>query len=99
MGISDLKVEIEKNKELKEKLYSAKSAEEAVKIANNLGYDITLADIENDGEISDYMLEAVAGGKGDTTKNVKNYIVDSSASGYEITVDRKSGSFVDARKK
>lgn len=52
---------------------NANSADDILKIAKEQGYDITLNDIEN-YEISDDMLEAVAGGK--SGKTINNYYIN-----------------------
>ncbi len=51
------------------KLFSnAETDEEIIKIAAEQGYEITKEDIQ-DFEMTDEMLESVAGGKGETTYN------------------------------
>ncbi len=63
------------NGELNEDLKDARSPEDIVRIANELGYDLSVDDILN-SELGDDALALVAGGKGDThnTTNHNNTI-------------------------
>ena len=54
---------------LRKKFSGISSEEQVLKLANDLGYDITSNDLENDDELRDNLLEAVAGGvKGEVTE-------------------------------
>lgn len=63
------------NGEFDEELKEAQSPEDIARIANELGYDLTVDDILN-SELSSDALDLVAGGKGDThnTTNHNNII-------------------------
>ena len=60
--LKDLKEAMSKDKELKKQFMSLKSKEEAVSLAHNMGYEISLEELENDEEINEDLLESVAGG-------------------------------------
>ena len=60
------------NGEFAEELSAATSAEDIVEIARSLGYELTVEDVFAT-ELSDDMLDAVAGGKGDTNDNSVRY--------------------------
>ena len=65
-NLKDLKKDIDADEKLKEQFLSLKSKEEAVVLAHNMGYDISLEEIENEEEVNEDLLESVAGGKVDT---------------------------------
>ena len=60
--LKDLKRDINKDKKLKERFMSLKNKEEAVSLAKSMGYEISLEELENDPEVNEDLLEAVAGG-------------------------------------
>ena len=66
-SLRDLKEKLSYDEELRKKFSGISSEEQALKLANDLGYDITSNDLENDDELRDDMLEVVAGGKGKAT--------------------------------
>lgn len=66
------------NGEFSELLKNVDSPEDVVKIANDLGYELTIDDVFN-SELGDDILSAVAGGKKDTynyTYNIKDSYKD-----------------------
>ena len=64
-SVEDLKNRL-KDPEFMKLFADTKSAEDIVKIAKEQGYEIDVNDVKN-YEMSDDMLESVAGGKSDTT--------------------------------
>lgn len=62
--IRRLEDEIKKNKALKNKLYTAKSLDEAVNIARKAGFKVDIGDIACSEELPESVMESVAGGKG-----------------------------------
>ena len=83
-GFKELKDKLKTDEELRNKFFRVKGTKEAIDIAKSLGFEISEDDIENDRELSDDLLEAVAGGeagkpgKGDTVINeYKFYDVES----------------------
>ncbi len=66
-SFKDLKEKLSYDEELRKKFSGINSEEQALKLANDLGYDITSDDLENDDELRDDLLEIVAGGKGEAT--------------------------------
>ena len=63
-SFNDLKEKLNYDEELRKKFSGISSEEQALKLANDLGYDITSNDLENEEELRDDLLEIVAGGKG-----------------------------------
>ena len=63
-SFDDLKEKLNYDDELRKKFSGISSEEQALKLANDLGYDITSNDLENEEELRDDLLEIVAGGKG-----------------------------------
>lgn len=75
--LKDLKKAMSKDKELKKQFMGLKSKEEAVDLANSMGYEISLEELENDEEINEDLLESVAGGSGKIdTESVDVKVVD-----------------------
>lgn len=66
-SLRDLKEKLSYDEELRKKFSCISNEKQALKLANDLGYDITSNDLENDDELRDDLLEAVAGGKGKAT--------------------------------
>ena len=60
--LKDLKEAISKNKELKDRFMNLKSREEAVILAHDMGYEISVEELENDEEVNEDLLKSVAGG-------------------------------------
>lgn len=87
--LKDLKEAINKDKELKNRFMNLKSREEAVILAHDMGYEISVEEIENDEEINEDLLESVAGGG---IKSVKSVDVKSTdiALGKGSKVDNKA---------
>lgn len=70
--LKDLKRDINKEKKLKERFMSLKNKEEAVSLAKSMGYEISLEELENDPEVNEDLLEAVAGGEGGAKDDVSH---------------------------
>lgn len=62
-GIKELKKDLEENDMLRKEFENIKNQEEAIKIAQKLGYKISEEEIDNDEELAESMLESVAGGR------------------------------------
>lgn len=76
-GIKELKKDLEKDEKIKKLFENVKNKEEAIKVAKELGYKITEEEIENNEELVESMLEAVAGGSG-TKYEATSYDFDAS---------------------
>ncbi|MDQ5984085.1 MAG: hypothetical protein RUMPE_01117 [Eubacteriales bacterium SKADARSKE-1] len=97
LGFKELKDKLRTDENLKVKFRGIKNAQEAVNIARNLGFEVSLNDIENDTELSENVLEAVAGGKGGSkTENNTFYHVD--VKGYDMVIDKKSGDIISSKR-
>lgn len=97
LGFKELKEKLKTDEDLKAKFRGIKNAKEAVAIAQNLGFEVSEEDIANDSELSENVLEAVAGGKGGSIEeNNTFYHVD--VSGYDLVIDKKSGDIISSKK-
>lgn len=65
-NLEDLKRDIKNNPEVKKYFANVKDEKEAAELARKLGYEVSESELQNDEELNEDMLEAVAGGKGDT---------------------------------
>ncbi len=97
-GVGKLKEKLKNDKSFKEKFKDVKSEKEAVELAKELGFKVSEEDILKDEELNEDMLEAVAGGKGDT-RNITQFMIDDSVKDYNIAIDEKTGKILEARKK
>lgn len=97
-GVGELKEKLKNDKSFKEKFKNVKSEKEAVELAKKLGFKVSEEDILKDEELNEDMLEAVAGGKGDT-RNITQFMIDDSVKGYNMTIDEKTGRIIEACKK
>lgn len=61
-GVKELKEKLKNDKEFREKFKNIKNAQDAVKLAKRLGFEINEEEILKDEELNEDMLEAVAGG-------------------------------------
>lgn len=82
--LKDLKKAIDKDKKLKKQFMSLKSKEDAVKLAYDMGYDITLEELENDEEVNEDLLESVAGGRDKIEIETKSVKIADISNGDEI---------------
>ena len=62
MGMNELKAKVKADKAFAENFKNVKTPEEAIEVANKLGYDISLKDFALT-ELTEEELKAVAGGK------------------------------------
>lgn len=62
-GIKDLERDVKENEDVKKAFENINNPEEAIKIAQDLGYKINREEIENNEDLAESMLESVAGGK------------------------------------
>ena len=97
-GVGKLKEKLKNDKSFKEKFKDVKNEKEAVELAKKLGFKVSEEDILKDEELNEDMLEAVAGGKGDT-RNITQFMIDDSVKDYNIAIDEKTGKILEARKK
>ncbi len=97
-GVRKLKEKLKNDKNFKDKFKNVKSEKEAVELAKKLGFKVSEEDILKDEELNEDMLEAVAGGKGDT-RNITQFMIDDSVKDYNIAIDEKTGKILEARKK
>ena len=68
--IEKIKKAVKSDESLRKSFYGIKNAEEAIEIAHANGFNISNKELANDQELSEDMLAAVAGGKGDSKKTV-----------------------------
>ena len=66
-SLRDLKEKLSYDEELRKKFSCISNEKQALKLANDLGYDITSNGLENNEDLRDDLLEIVAGGKGKAT--------------------------------
>lgn len=96
-NLEDLKRDIKNNPEIKKHFANIKDEKEATELARKLGYEVSESELENDEELNEDMLEAVAGGKGDTNWRTTRHVVpedrkykclnideDGNVTGYEL---------------
>lgn len=88
MGVKEFKEKIVADAEFAAKFENVNTAEELVEIATKEGYNFTVEDVNNNTELIDAELEAVAGGK---SIFAKTYFVKSGDGGGSIFA---SGYFV-----
>lgn len=62
----EFKERLEDDEDFKNVFISATNLDEVVDLARENGYDLDVEEITDDAELSDYLLEAVAGGEDDT---------------------------------
>ena len=84
--IEKLKKQLKEDKSFKEKFKDVKDANEALSLAEKLGYKIKKEELENDEELNEDLLEAVSGGKNSKILKLNNYAI---ADGSENYVDGK----------
>ena len=101
-GVRKLKEKLKNDKNslnlVRNIIKNVKSEKEAVELAKKLGFKVSEEDILKDEELNEDMLEAVAGGKGDT-RNITQFMIDDSVKDYNIAIDEKTGKILEARKK
>ena len=61
-GIKELKVRLNEDVEFKKKFCGLKDIDEMLDVARKEGYEVTMDEISCDQELTDDMLEAIAGG-------------------------------------
>ena len=82
--IEKLKKQLKEDETFREKFKDVKDKEEAISLAEKLGYKIRKEELENDEELSEDLLEAVSGGKNSTKLKLNNFAI---ADGSEIYID------------
>lgn len=85
-GIKELKKDLEENDKLKKEFESVKNQEEAIKVAQKLGYKISEEEIESDEELAESMLESVAGGRAKVKIKSYSFKSDTIADGNNANV-------------
>lgn len=74
-GIKELKARLNEDVEFKKKFCGLKDIDEMLDVARKEGYEVTMDEINCDQELTDDMLEAIAGGvKGKYTHTINLYI-------------------------
>jgi predicted ribosomally synthesized peptide with nif11-like leader len=84
-GVKDFKEKVAADEAFAAKFKDVKSAEELVELASKEGFSFTVADVNENSELIDAELEAVAGGRTILAKG--RFVTDGSifASGYFVT--------------
>lgn len=78
--LEKIKKAVKRDENLRKSFYGVKNADEAIKIAIANGFDISKEELARDQELSEDLLAAVAGGKGDK-KTIIDHSVHVSAPG------------------
>lgn len=74
-GIKELKTRLNEDAEFKKRFCGLKDIEEMLEVAREEGYEVTMDEISCDQELTDDMLELIAGGaKGKYTRTIHLYI-------------------------
>lgn len=81
-GLEEFKEALLSGEDLELKFSSVKSIEDVYELAKEEGYDFTLEELQ-DSELSDDILDCVAGGKGDTY-NLKQRVISPDAEGNTV---------------
>ena len=98
-GINELKRDIQGNDEIRQAFINIKDKSEAVQIAKELGYEVTEQEVNLDDELNEDILEAVSGGKNDTTIQ-QDYILAANPDVYEdVVIDESTGQILDVKLK
>lgn len=85
-GIKELQKDLKENDNVKKAFLNIKSSEEAIKIAQNLGYKINEEEIENNEDLVESMLESVAGGRSKVTVESTSFNSNTIAAGDDSEV-------------
>lgn len=77
-SIDKLKEKLNSDKSFKELFINIKTLDEAIDLARQHGFDVDQIEVSEDEGLTDNILEAVAGGKGQkrNTVNTHNYYVE-----------------------
>ena len=94
--VEELKTFLKNNEQIRNSFSGVKDIDEAISKAKSLGFEVSKDDIENDTELSENLLEAIAGGKGNTEENTF-FIPEKS--GWVLAIDEKTGNIIDSYKK
>lgn len=70
--INKLKEKLKYDENFKNEFLKINDLKEAIKLAESFGFNITQSDVKNDTELSENLLEAVAGGKGRVSIDERN---------------------------
>ena len=70
--IEKLKKKLELDEDFKSLFINIKSLDEAIDLARQHGFDVNEEQISEADKLTDDILEAIAGGKGDTYKDTRN---------------------------
>ena len=81
-GIKELKARLNEDVEFKKKFCGLKDIDEMLDVARKEGYEVTMDEISCDQELTDDMLEAVAGGKGVTRTDYVNIVLSDDSTIY-----------------
>ncbi|MDQ5984088.1 MAG: Nif11-like leader peptide family RiPP precursor [Eubacteriales bacterium SKADARSKE-1] len=69
-ALKEFKEKLKSDQEFKNKFLGIKDQKEAIELARKFGFEIKEEDLEEDSDLSEDMLEAVAGGKGNSKAQV-----------------------------
>jgi len=86
--IEKLKKQLKEDSSFREKFKNVKDADEAISLANNLGYKVTKEDFDNDNELNEDLLEAVSGGKNSTKLRINHFVMEDGSSIYRKKTDK-----------
>ena len=77
-GIKELKARLNEDVEFKKKFCGLKDIDEMLDVARKEGYEVTMDEISCDQELTDDMLEAIAGGsrKDDKYNRITNVYIE-----------------------
>ncbi len=77
-GIKELKARLNEDVEFKKKFCGLKDIDEMLDVARKEGYEVTMDEISCDQELTDDMLEAIAGGsrKDDKYNQITNVYIE-----------------------
>lgn len=77
-GIKELKARLNEDVEFKKKFCGLKDIDEMLDVARREGYEVTMDEISCDQELTDDMLEAIAGGsrKDDKYNQITNVYIE-----------------------
>lgn len=81
--IEKLKKQLKEDNSFREKFKNVKDADEAILLAEKLGYKVTKEELTQDEELNEDLLEAVSGGKNTTKGRIQNWAAAEGSSIYD----------------
>ncbi len=97
--IERIKKAVKSDESLRKSFYGIKNAEEAIEIAHANGFNISKEELARDQELSEGMLAAVAGGKGEKKETYIDHSIKAVnyGNGSNIYIQSKDTTSVDNR--